>query len=77
MSDNDTLAEAMTGRHSGTQLAAQWFAFDDRADWASVTRAGYRDLAVSLLLTTPDVPELTTALQKLLESLDAALRAGV
>jgi hypothetical protein len=73
---NDTLAEALNGRHTSTRSVAQWFMHEDRADLATETRRSYLQLAVTLLLTTPDGPELTVALRRLLESLDSALRAG-
>lgn len=77
MSDlNDTLAELLEGRHTSTKSVAQWFYFDDLGDDAvSLTRSAVQQLAVSQLLTTPDGPELTVALRKLLEAQDSFLRA--
>jgi hypothetical protein len=75
---SDELAEALEGRHPATREVAQFFTFNHlpmgRIRGASVT---CHDLAVSMLLTAPDSPELTTGLRKLLEAKDCFVRCQV
>jgi hypothetical protein len=74
---SDELAEILTGRHPATREVAQWFAFDHLTGAARVTSEACHDLAVGVLLTTPDSPELTVGLRKLLEAKDCFVRATI
>lgn len=64
-------------RHESTRQVAQWFTYDHLPNHLATVSKMYADLAEGLILTTPDSPELTVALRKLLESKDCAVRAKV
>jgi len=74
---SDVLAEALIGRHPATAEVAQFFTFDHLPAALQVTSEACHDLAISMLLTTPDSPELTTGLRKLLEAKDCFVRCQV
>lgn len=72
---SDELYEALDGRHTGTRSVAQWLSADPADTDLSPAYEAFDTLTVSTLLTTPDGPELTTGLRKLLEARDCILRA--
>jgi hypothetical protein len=74
---SDALAEALIGRHPATREVAQFFTFDHLPPMFQLASEACHDLAVSMLLTTPDSPELTTGLRKLLEAKDCFVRCQV
>lgn len=74
---SDALAEALEGRHPATREVAQFFTVDHLPKGLRWASESFRDLAVSMLLTTPDSPELTTGLRKLLEAKDCFVRCQV
>ncbi|MEU4391621.1 hypothetical protein [Kribbella sp. NPDC023855] len=71
----NTLFEALEGRYNATRQVGQYFAYDHLTGDARLASEACCQLAVSMLLTTPDSPELTVALRKLLEAKDAFVRA--
>lgn len=74
---SDALAEALEGHHPATREVAQFFTFDHlpaEQQWSSEL---FHDLALSMILSTPDSPELTTGLRKLLEAKDCFVRCQV
>lgn len=74
---SDLLAEVLDGRHPATREVAQFFTFEHLPAGLQVTSEACHDLAVSMLLTTPDSPELTAGLRKLLEAKDCFVRCQV
>lgn len=65
----------LTGRHPSTTGILRHFDYEHLpAHLAEVSRR-FHDLAHDLVQTLPDGPELTTALRKLLEAKDCAVRA--
>jgi hypothetical protein len=72
-------AERLTeGRHPGVQAALQWLAFSHLpAELAVVSRPFYQTAAKMLIEIPVDSPELTTALNGLVEAKDWAVRAGI
>lgn len=74
---SDALAEALTGRHPATREVAQFFTFDHLPAGLRITSEACHDLALGMLLTTPDSPELTAGLRKLLEAKDCFVRCQV
>jgi hypothetical protein len=71
-------ADLTEGRHPGVRDALQWLTYRHLPEaLQGFSRPFYR--AATLLLTeiTTDSPELTTALNKLIEAKDSAVRAGI
>jgi hypothetical protein len=66
------------GRHPGIQDALQWLTFSHLPPTLRQFSAPFYNTAVLLLTQIRvDSPELTTALNKLIESKDSAVRAGI
>lgn len=67
----ESIEKVVEGRHPGTQTAVVWFAFEHlaQADLRIVSKH-CRDLAVKMIQTLCDGPELTTGLRKLREAKD-------
>lgn len=74
---SDALAEALEGRHPATRQVAQFFTFDHLPAELQFASEGCHDLALGMILSTPDSPELTTGLRKLLEAKDCFVRCQV
>lgn len=72
-------AEAFTdGRHPGVQSAFQWLCFSHLPrDLKSFSQPFYQAAMDLLIEVSEDSPELTTALNKLVEAKDSAVRAGI
>jgi hypothetical protein len=72
-------AESVTdGRHPGVQAALQWLAFSHLPKELAAFSAPFYATAVELLTEVQDdSPELTTALNSLVEAKDWAVRAGI
>jgi len=72
-------AEAITAhRHSGVYSALQWLTFSHLPESLQAFSRPFYQTAVELITTVrTDSPELTTALNKLIEAKDAAVRAGI
>lgn len=73
----DELAEALEGRHESVRQVASWFTYEHLTGHARVTSEAVCSLAVGMLLTIPDSPELTVGLRKLLEAKDCLVRASI
>lgn len=73
----DELAEAVQDRHPAVQDIAQWFTYAHLSGAAQVTSQACAELATAMVLTTPDSPELTAGLRKLLEAKDCFVRAAI
>ena len=58
-----------------TDRMLKWFAYDHLAEHLQPTAKRFYDLASSVVDTVEPGPERTTALRKLLEGKDAAVRA--
>jgi hypothetical protein len=66
------------GRHAGTQAALQWLVFSHLPEALRRYSEPFYVAAVELVRTVlTDSPELTTALNKLVEAKDAEVRAGI
>lgn len=66
------------GRHAGVQHALQWLVFSHLPESLRQYSEPFYTAAVELVRTiTTDSPELTTALNKLIEAKDSAVRAGI
>jgi hypothetical protein len=64
-------------RHPGTTQLLRWFEFDHLPAHLQDTSRAFHFLAHRLVESTPDGPELTTCLRKLLEAKDCAVRAVI
>jgi hypothetical protein len=64
-------------RHSGTVAIMQHFAWSHLPDRLQLISRPCADLAIVLVCTLPDGPELTAGLRKLLEAKDCFVRAAV
>lgn len=73
----DALTEALEGRHPATREVAQFFTFDHLPEDLQFASKACHDLALGMILSTPDSPELTTGLRKLLEAKDCFVRCQV
>lgn len=73
----DALAEAAQDRHPAVRDIAQWFTYAHLTGHAQLASQGCAELATAVLLTTPDSPELTAGLRKLLEAKDCFVRAAI
>lgn len=66
------------GRHPGVRDAVQWLTFSHLPAALQRFSRPFYQTAIELVVTiTADSPELTTALNKLIEAKDSAVRAGV
>jgi hypothetical protein len=71
-------AEMTQGRHPGVQSALQWLTFAHLPESLQRFSRPFYETAVILVITVKtDSPELTTALNKLIEAKDSAVRAGI
>jgi hypothetical protein len=72
-------AEAVTrGRHPGVASALQWLTFDHLPEALQRFSAPFYGAAVqTVIAVSVDSAELTTALNKLIEAKDSAVRAGI
>lgn len=72
-------AEQITdGRHPGVQAALQWLAFSHLpTDLQNYSRPFYQTAVELVMEIEVDSPELTTALNSLVEAKDWAVRAGI
>lgn len=72
-------AERLTeGRHPGVQAALQWLAFSHLPEELQRFSRPFYQTAAELIIEIPvDSPELTTALNSLVEAKDWAVRAGI
>jgi hypothetical protein len=72
-------AERVTqNRHQGVRDALQWLTYSHLPEELRDFSAPFYATAVELARTIPvDSPELTTALNKLIEAKDSAVRAGI
>ncbi|MGO1049797.1 hypothetical protein [Crossiella sp. CA198] len=65
----------LTNRHPSTIHLAQFFAYSHLPEHLQAPAQVIHDAAAELLALVPDGPELTTALRKMLEAKDCAVRA--
>lgn len=66
------------GRHPGVRDALQWLTFTHLPEKLQRFSEPFYDLAVRLVLEVgTDGPELTTALNRIIEAKDSAVRAGI
>lgn len=65
------------GRHPGTVSLMRYFAHAHLSDQLAAVSEPFAHLARTLLDILPDSAELTTALRKLIEAKDCAVRARV
>lgn len=72
-------AEILTeGRHPGVKDALQWLTYSHLPPALRVFSEPFYAAATDLVLTIPtDSPELTTALNLLIQGKDSAVRAGI
>jgi hypothetical protein len=71
-------AELTDGRHPGVCDALQWLTYSHLPPKLQRFSTPFYETAVILLVTVKtDSPELTTALNKLIEAKDSAVRAGI
>lgn len=72
-------AEALTqGRHPGVAAALQWLAFSHLPESLQRFSRPFYQTAVEMVVEiSTDSPELTTALNSLVEAKDWAVRAGI
>lgn len=66
------------GRHPGVADALQWLTYAHLPEGLRRYSAPFYEAAVAVVkANTHDCPELTTALNKLIEAKDSAVRAGI
>jgi hypothetical protein len=71
-------AERLTrGRHPGVRDALQWLTFSHLPEALQNYSRPFYQTAAELVTIIEDSPELTTALNKLIEAKDSAVRAGI
>jgi hypothetical protein len=71
-------ATVTEGRHPGVQDALQWLTYSHLPETLRIFSRPFYTAAVDLIDRIPtDSPELTTALNKLIEAKDSAVRAGI
>lgn len=71
-------ADVTAGRHPGVRDALAWLTFAHLPDSLRVFSRPFYEAAIELLAAVrTDSPELTTALNKLVEAKDSAMRAGI
>lgn len=73
----DYLATRTAGRHPGTVQLVRYFSYAHLPEHLQRVSAPFAYLAESLVALLPDSAELTTALRKLVEAKDCAVRAMV
>lgn len=67
----------LTGRHPATIAIARFFEFEHLPGRLQVVSKPCHDLAEQIIRDTPDGPELTAGLRKLLEAKDCFVRAAL
>lgn len=87
MTNHETVSDAGTrehaagltgGRHPGVRDALQWLTFAHLPEPLQRYSRPFYETAVILVITIKtDSPELTTALNRLIEARDSAVRAGI
>lgn len=77
MASMSQLRDAAAGRDFSTRHISQFFDFEHLPPDLAPVSESFHDLALKLVRTLPDSPELSVALRKLLESKDAAVRSAV
>jgi hypothetical protein len=65
------------GRHPGVRDALQWLTFSHLPEALQNYSRPFYQTAVELVTTIKDSPELTTALNLLIQAKDSAVRAGI
>lgn len=71
-------ADALTrGRHPGVHDALQWLTFAHLPEALQNYSRPFYQTAAELVTIVSDSPELMTALNKLIEAKDSAVRAGI
>jgi hypothetical protein len=73
----DDILAALAGRHVATQQIAKYFAWAHLPERLKPISAPCAVLALEMIDTLPDGPELTAGLRKLLESKDCFVRAAL
>jgi hypothetical protein len=68
---------AASGRHAGVASLVRYFAWAHLPVRLQAVSAPFGLLALELLAVLPDSAELTTALRKLIEAKDCAVRAAL
>lgn len=68
----------MTERHPGVRDGLAWLGYDHLPETLQRFSKPFHDAAEAILAAIPtDSPELTTAINKLIEAKDSAVRAGI
>lgn len=71
-------AQATEGRHPGVRNALQWLCFTHLPQPLQVySEAFFTAALITIQNITTDSPELTTALNKIIEAKDSGVRAGI
>lgn len=73
----DAIAAAVDGRHPGTTGIVRYFAWAHLPAHLQPISAECGALALTMVATLPDGPELTAGLRKLLEAKDCFVRAAL
>lgn len=71
------MIDAAAGRHQSTVQILKHFAWAHLPEWLQPTSRAVADLALSMVLSLKDGPELTAGLRKLLEAKDCFVRAAL
>lgn len=71
------MAKQVEGRHQSTVEIMKHFAWGHLPERLQLISRPCADLALSVVLSTPDSPELTAGLRKLLEAKDCFVRAAL
>jgi hypothetical protein len=76
--DSEHAASITEGGHPGVRDALQWLTYSHLPETLRIFSQPFYTAAVDLIDRIPtDSPELTTALNKLIEAKDSAVRAGI
>jgi hypothetical protein len=68
----------LTGRHPGVRDGVEWLGYDHLPEVLQRFSKPFHDAAMAILAEVgTDSPELTTAINKLIEAKDSAVRAGI
>lgn len=70
-------ARVTQGRHPGTQSALAWLCFSHLPENLQRFSQPFYEAAMDVIQEITDSAELTTALNKLIEAKDSAMRAGI
>lgn len=78
MDQNDHGQTDLSARHPGVRDAVAWLGYDHLPPALQPFSKPFHDAAMAIVRAVPvDCPELTTALNKLTEAKDYAVRAGI